>query len=174
MYDYLASQPAMAKRFSGAMEAFTSRAGHSSSFLVNGFPWAALDKGTVVVDLGGSQGHVSIALAQIFPDLRFVVQDREEVLKGAEDRVPSAVADRITFMAHNFLKQQSVKAGVYLFRWIFHNWPDKSVVDILRQLIPVLQPGSRVIINDGINPEPRTLNLLGEKRIRYVQENTGF
>jgi 6-hydroxytryprostatin B O-methyltransferase len=48
--------------------------GYSSSFLVNGVDWASFGEATVV-DVGGVSGHISFALAEAFPSLRFVVQD---------------------------------------------------------------------------------------------------
>ena len=70
-------------------------------------------------------------------------------------------------MAHDMFKEQSVSADIYLYRWVFHDWPDAYVVKVLRQLIPALKPGARVIINDTILPEPNTLSELQERKIRY-------
>ena len=45
-----------------------------------GFPWEDLPKDSVVVDVGGGIGSMSVMLAQAFPHLRFVVQDRAGVV----------------------------------------------------------------------------------------------
>ena len=162
------ANPAKAKRFAGAMSSFATYKGNAPEFLARGFPWASLGSKTIV-DVGGSEGKYSIALAQSFPDLKFIVQDLPAVVKAVDAKrpVPSELADRVTFMAHDMFKEQPVSADVYLYRWVFHDWPDSYVVKILRQLIPALKPGARVIINDTILPEPNTLSELQERKVRY-------
>ena len=165
MYDYLNAHPAKAKRFAGAMKSLTTNPGQSASILVKGFPWATLGNGTVV-DVGGSKGQFSIAIAEANPNLKFVVQDRPEVIQGAESELPASVAGQIRFMAHDYYTQQPVQAEAYLFRWIFHNWPDAYCIRILHQLIPALRPGAQIIVHDHLLPEPNTVSLLKERQAR--------
>ncbi|KAL8815580.1 MAG: hypothetical protein Q9191_008449, partial [Dirinaria sp. TL-2023a] len=95
----------------------------------------------------------------------FNVQDFDEVVAGAN--VSSDVKGRIQFMAHNFIFEQSIKnADVYLFRWIFHNWSDMYCMRILRNLIPALKKGAIILINDNFLPEPGTMDLWHEERLR--------
>ena len=150
------------------MESFTTTVSTKPLYLQNSYPWAALGNGNaLVVDVGGSQGHISIALAQAFPNLSFIVQDRPETIAGAESKIPSEVADRVKFMPHDFFTEQPVAgADVYLLRWIFHNWPDTYCIKILQKLIPALKPGAKILINDSLVPEPGTLPLLAEKEAR--------
>ena len=149
------------------MKSFTANIpGNSPSFLVGGYPWASLGSAHVV-DVGGSEGQTSVALAQAFPSLEFTVQDRPEVICDAVDKVPPEVRSRVRFLEHDFFQTQTViGADVYLFRWIFHDWPDRYVIRILRQLIPALKPGARVLVNDSLNPEPNVLPLALERTIR--------
>lgn len=141
--------------------------GRAASFLAEGFDWASLGEATVV-DVGGSSGGVSILLAERFPALNFVVQDLSEAIEGAAEKVPTNVARRIRFMTHDFFTDQTVVAKVYLLRAIFHNWPDAYCVKILQKLIPALQDGAKIIINDSLLPEPGTLTVLPERNVRYV------
>lgn len=46
-----------------------------------GFPWHKLPDGSVVVDVGGGIGSTSMLLANAFPHLRFVIQDRPPVVE---------------------------------------------------------------------------------------------
>lgn len=114
--------------------------------------------GVLVVDLGGSHGLIAIELARTYPSLQFVVQDLDDaIIKDADAKKPVGVADRVRFMVHDFLTPQPLQAAVYYFRMIFHDWPDKYCIKILRQLIPVLTPGAKVVINDAVIPGPGTL-----------------
>ena len=161
------AHPEKAKRFAGAMSSFSSYRGHGPEYLARGFPWASLGNKTIV-DVGGSEGKYSIALAKSFPQLKFIVQDLPAVVRAvnAKKPVPLELEDRVTFMEHDMFTEQPVSADVYMFRFVFHDWPDKYVVNILRQLVPALKPGARIIISDSILPEPNTLSELYERKIR--------
>ena len=70
-------------------------------------------------------------------------------------------------MVHDFFKPQPVSgADVYFFRWIFHNWSDKYCIQILRNLIPALKRGARVIISDAVLPEPGEIPKKLESQMR--------
>ncbi|KAI4256548.1 MAG: hypothetical protein LQ352_002044 [Teloschistes flavicans] len=153
------------------MTSFASYEGHDAKFLVQGYSWAELGHATVV-DVGGSAGEHGAALARAFPLLEIIVQDLPTVIKAVQKkRQPVDIADRIKFMEHDMFTPQPVAADIYLFRWIFHDWPDKYVIKILNQLVPAMKTGTRVLINEIILPEPNTLPLLRERRLRTLDVN---
>lgn len=179
VWEYYASHPDMAKRFAGSMSALSDGIGLSPSFLSKSYPWSSIPhhannnnnnnstKQGIVVDVGGSRGNISIALAQTHPHLHFIVQELPDMIRGAQDAVPADVADRVEFMPHDFFLPQPVEAAdVYLFRNIFHNWSDAHVVKILRATIPALKAGARVVANDYLIPEPMTMSPSKEREIR--------
>lgn len=140
------------------MKSFSSAVpGNSPTFLVQGYPWDSIN--VTVVDVGGSEGHISVLLAQAFPELHFIVQDRPEVIENATARLESNIAERVIFQAHAFFTPQPVVADADLFRWIFHDRPDKYVVAILRGLVPAMKTGARVIVNESLSPPPNSLPL---------------
>lgn len=57
---------------------------------------------------------------------------------------------------------------VYYFRWIFHNYSNPYAVSILKNLIPALKPGARVIINDYCIRGPGSENPWDEKLLRSM------
>jgi hypothetical protein len=149
------------------MSVFTTGKGFEASYVVAGFDWQSLGEATVV-DIGGSRGHIGVALATQFPLLKVIVQDLESTVEGAQKDVPEAVAERVNFMAHDFFSEQKIAADVYFYRWIFHNWSDKYCVKILQAQIPVLRAGVRIVINDICIPDPGTTAWWKEKELRYV------
>lgn len=151
------------------MSAFTNGLGNSPEFLVKGYPLSSVgEKGTgTVVDVGGSAGSTSVALARAAPGLKFVVQDRPEMIRGAKETIPADVTGRIEFMVHDFFTVQRVSADVYLFRYIFHDRSDQHAIKILRATVPALRPGSRIVVNDSLVPEPKTLSPPKERTVRY-------
>jgi len=169
LFEYHANHPEMARRMSEAMQSFNSAVSESSqaSHLVKNYPWNAISNGTgIVVDVGGAQGHVSIELAQSYPNLKFVVQDLPDVVKGAKDKLPTDVRDRIEVVGHDFFTEQSIEGDAYLLSWILHDWPDEHCIKILRALIPKLKPGTPVICYDHLLPEPGTASIFRERAAR--------
>jgi hypothetical protein len=70
-------------------------------------------------------GGFDIQLSKLYPELKFVVQDRGPVLKQAENSIwpkenPAAlVAGRVKFMEHDFFQKNPVQgAEVYWMRYI--------------------------------------------------------
>jgi trans-aconitate methyltransferase len=119
------------------------------------------------IDIGGSHGEVSIALAEKYPQLSCTVQDFPSVVEHASARLPKHLQSRVKYMAHDFWAEQPIKgADIYYFRWIFHDWSDPYSVKLLQQLIPALKPGARVIINDACMPPPGVLTLEQEMGLR--------
>lgn len=65
-----------------------------------------------------------------------------------QQALPDGVKDRIEFAAHDFLTPQSLeeKPDEFLLRPVLHNWPQKYAIKILKNLIPALRPGAKVLI----------------------------
>jgi hypothetical protein len=164
-FDFISQHPARAKSFAVAMST-TSTA--SLNALANSFPWQDLPSESQIVDVGGSTGHVSIHLARHFTHLHFLVQDLAPTIHSAP-ALPIDVTTRVTLTEHDMFTPQPVTgAEVYLFRFVMHDWPDSYCVRILRQLVPALKRGAKVVIQDHLLPEPGTLSLLQEMQIRSM------
>ena len=135
--------------------------------LLDAYPWASTDSAVLrtIIDVGGSHGSVAMALVSRFPTVNCIVQDLPEVIEGLEEQ--HLLDGRLTFMAHDFFREQPVKdADVYFFRNIFHDWSDKYSVQILRALVPALKDGAAIIICDTCLPKPDTVPADLERRLR--------
>ncbi|TPX18779.1 uncharacterized protein E0L32_011528 [Thyridium curvatum] len=158
-FDYLAQEPDLRKKFATYMKNVTSSEGTKIDHLLNGFDWAGLGSGTVV-DVGGSNCHASLALANAFPQLHVVVQDLPETIAMADNCLANATAsvrNRISCQAHDFFQPQPVNgADVYLLRMILHDWADAEATQILKNLLPALaaNASSRLLIMDTVLPIP--------------------
>jgi 6-hydroxytryprostatin B O-methyltransferase len=49
-----------------------------------------------------------------------------------------------------------------------HDHPDKVASNILKSIVPVLKPGARLVVMDGILPEPNTIPKSEERIIRIM------
>ena len=61
-------------------------------------------------------------------------------------------------------------------RFILHVYPDPSAISILKNIVPALDHGARIVVMDGIIPEPNTIPKSEERIIRVmdVQMMTAF
>ncbi|KAJ3495133.1 hypothetical protein NLG97_g3614 [Lecanicillium saksenae] len=167
-FEFIQSDHARMKRYELAMKSHGDRDGFDLSHTIKGYPWSEL--GTAqVIDIGGNQGHVSFALAEAFPQLSFIVQDKPELrTEKTIGRVPEHLASRVQLTAHDCLTPQPVEADVYFFRHVFHVFSDKYAVEALKALVPVMRPGARVVIHDYVLPPPGVLSQSDEKSVRTM------
>ncbi|KAL4961545.1 S-adenosyl-L-methionine-dependent methyltransferase [Aspergillus stella-maris] len=154
-YHEIAKTSERARRFGAAMRFMTSGTFYDIKHLIRGYDWASLDQpGSILVDVGGGQGGVSQALAGATSNMRFIVQDLQGTVREGQRILPEDLQGRVSFQAHDFFQPQPVKhADVYFFRYILHNWADKYSVQILRNLVPALKAGARVIIYEFLLPD---------------------
>lgn len=74
----------------------------------------------------------------------------------------------IEWMQYDFNTPQTVVADVYFYRFIFHNYPDATVINILKAATAVLKPGAKVLINDSGLPDPGEGRWFDEKAARFA------
>ncbi|KAK5095775.1 hypothetical protein LTS08_007909 [Lithohypha guttulata] len=168
-YAYSSKDPKLSTQLAGSMKFFGVGGELHLKHLVNGYDWESLGDAKVV-DVGGSQGHASIALASTFPNLSFIVQDLPEVIDRAKkSRTTSppdpAVASRVSFEVHNFFQPQppsSHSADVFLARLVLNNWHDNEAAFILRNLVSVMKSSARIVIMSAVLPDPGAVNLREE------------
>lgn len=164
----LAENGERSRRYENSMKCFVSDPGSGTSHLVHNFDWNTLGEGAVVIDVGGNDGGLAIALLRRYPSLKCIVQDQAHVVAKYQDKIPSDLVGRLSYMEHNFFTPQSVSAKLYHFRMIMHDWSDKYAIRILRALIPALVRGARILINDRIIPDPGTASFYEYKNQRSV------
>ncbi|KAI0315782.1 S-adenosyl-L-methionine-dependent methyltransferase [Amylostereum chailletii] len=152
-YDDPSQQHRMA-RFGFTMDGIKNMAPENA--IVEGVDWKGLGESALVVDVGGGIGSQCLTLARNCPNLKFIVQDRDVVLKVAtkfwNDEMPGALASgKVTLQVHNFLEAQPVKdADAFLVRMIMHDYPDDTCLAILRHLRASAKPSTQLVIVDNI------------------------
>lgn len=158
--------------FAKAMKGVAKGGAYDSRHVVESdFPWQKLGK-AFIVDVGGGPGHVSIALAQAFPQLTFEVQDLPETVEVGKTNCPASLTSRIAYKAHDFFEpqpQRSISADqsvVYFLRFILHDWSDKYAQRILAPLAKAMRPQDRLVLNEAIIPEPGEKPLAIEKGLQ--------
>jgi 6-hydroxytryprostatin B O-methyltransferase len=192
LFAHVAANPELQERYARYMRVMTRSRGMALGHLLQGWRegWESLARrGGVLVDVGGSAGHASAALAREFLGIRAVVQDREEVVARAKrDDAPRLEGEglKVAFQAHDFFEAQPErprgfedegKGDVYFLRQILHDWGDDKCITILRHLAAALEragPDARLVVMDTVLPSPgegsRTVEALLRVRDLTMQQ----
>ncbi|KAI4596367.1 hypothetical protein KJ359_005496 [Pestalotiopsis sp. 9143b] len=157
MFEIFTEHPERAARFGQ----YFSNPNQTLDFLAESYPWAEVK---TMVDVGGSHGGVAIGLVQKFPHLKCYVQDLPDTVAQGASNLADTLQDQVIFQAHDFFTPQTIRADVYYFKSIFHNWADKYSVEILQNLIPALRKGARIVIHERILPGLESLTTVDARR----------
>lgn len=163
-----------ANRFAEAMQIAASTSAVKAPDLLAAFDWNSFGEATVIDvstsrlfmylyesggtladqthQVGGSAGHDALALAESFPALKFIVQDLQQNQAKFQSNLPPAMASRVSYEVHNFFNPQPTTADVYFLKMVLHDWPNKDACSILRNLVPSLKPGARILLCENVVP----------------------
>jgi len=163
------SQPDTMLRFGRAMSCWSE--GDGSDHMRDGYPWAELGVGTVV-DVGAAVGHISLAIAAKYPDLRFIVEDQPAIADEAVRFIgaaPEGVRRQVKFVPTDFFQPQPVEAKgakAFILKHIFHDWSNKYALKIMKNVVDAMGPDSRLIIADAVMPPAGLLPRAQEEILR--------
>lgn len=97
-----------------------------------------------VVDVGGGNGSLLVALLKRHPGMRGIVFDLADTVRDE-----SSLGDRCAFVAGSFF--ESVPAGeAFVLSTILHNWDDASALRILRTVRAATGDTGRLILLEGV------------------------
>lgn len=85
-----------------------------------GFPWGDAPPGTIVCDVAGGLGHMTMHIANLHPNINVMVQDLEETVNQAigywNGFGPELVeADRVDFLPFDFFKEPPIPDCDYYY-----------------------------------------------------------
>ncbi|EPQ51575.1 O-methyltransferase [Gloeophyllum trabeum ATCC 11539] len=124
------------------------------SAILKGYDWGSLTSDDLIVDVGGGAGMPSMYIARANPNVKIVIQEREQVAEQGKmfwsETYPDAFnSGRVSFQVHEFFEPQPQKnASVFVLRTILHDWPDSDCEVILRHLRAAATPRTRLVIGD--------------------------
>ncbi len=137
----LAADPARRETFTTWM---ASDMPSRSPEILAGYDWGSLGW---LVDVGGGNAALLIALLGRFPALRGTVLDRPENVADARRALAeSGLADRGAAVAGSFFDPLPAGAGGYLLSLILHDWADEPATAILRRCAEAAGESGRVLV----------------------------
>jgi uncharacterized glyoxalase superfamily protein PhnB len=128
------------------------------------YPWGTLGH---VVDVGGGNGTLLIAILRAHGDLRGTVVDLPDAVARAEQAIVSAgLGHRARAQASSFFDALPVGAGGYLLSGILHDWDDEDAVRILQRCADAAAGTGEVLVVDHIgDAEGSSPNTEGDLRM---------
>jgi predicted transcriptional regulator len=127
-WDYMSADPARTASYDAQM-GFDVAA--DAPDIVSAYDWGSLGH---VVDVGGGNGALLIALLTAHPALRGTVFDQPATAEAARETLKAAgFGERADVVAGSFFDQLPSGAGGYLLSAIIHDWDDEAAVRILKR-----------------------------------------
>jgi DNA-binding Lrp family transcriptional regulator len=138
-WSWLAEHPEERSVFDTAME-------QGKAQRVERFDQVKWNGDETVVDVGGGNGSLLVALLERQPGLRGIVFDLPETVRDEE-----TLGDRIEFVEGSFF--ESVPEGdVYVLSTILHDWDDEKAAAILRTIRASAPPDARLLLLEAVVP----------------------
>jgi hypothetical protein len=163
----LAVDPGLAASFDELMGA---RLVADAPAIAQAYPWGALGH---VVDVGGGDGSMLIAILRAHPDLRGTVLDLPGTVAKAEAAIAAQrLADRADTVGGSFFDAVPARAGGYLLSSVLHDWDDATALGILRRCADAAgATGTVLVIEEAIEEgEGGTRDTVGDlTMLTYVQ-----
>ncbi|RPB01019.1 S-adenosyl-L-methionine-dependent methyltransferase [Choiromyces venosus 120613-1] len=160
-WEWIHGNPDLCERFNECMKPMGAS---SYARLRTVFPWRSLGD-ALLIDIGGGNGHITFRIAQEAPDLKVMIQDKEQPIAEAKQLCPDSLKPRFSYRVHDFFETQPVVADVYFMRMVLHFLTDENCVKLLKSIIPAMKPGARILVAESVFPTP---GLLPNPQHKYV------
>jgi orsellinic acid C2-O-methyltransferase len=106
-----------------------------------------------VVDVGGGNGALLIALLQANPTLRGIVFDLPAAAERATRHIAaSSLTERCRAVGGDFFKAVPAGGDAYLLKHVIHDWNDEQALTILRSCHRVMPASGKLLIVEGLYP----------------------
>ena len=127
-WDDLAANPDLSASFDTLMGA---RLVADAPAIAHGYPWRGFGH---LIDVGGGNGALLIAILHAHPGLRGTVLDLPGAVTRAADAIAAAhLTDRADTVAASAFDPLPLGAGGYVVSSVLHDWPDEDAARILRR-----------------------------------------
>jgi len=160
MWQYLDAHPDVSEQFAQTMGASADLAAQPILEAVE-FP----AHGTLV-DVGGGNGSLVAAILEHHPGLHAQVLELPSQVRRANERLGGRGLDgRYRVVAGDMFTDIPAGADLYLFKGVFHNWPDEALTRMLTPFCAGLRSGARVVVveramSDGPMTVDQAINTL--------------
>ena len=133
--------------------------GVDATRVMTAYDWGALGD---VIDVGGGDGTLLIALLNEYPSLRGAVLDLPEAAESARKRFDAAgLADRASAVAGDFFEELPAGAEGYLLCAVLRDWDDDDACRILRRCAEAAGEDGAVFVIEAVDARGPGRDLAG-------------
>ena len=144
-FEYFAAHPAEAKTFNEAMSFLTRLA--VGTLLAD----CDLSQSRRLVDVGGGDGTLLVAVLRAHPQIAAVLFDRPAVIGAARRNFEAdGLTERCEFIGGDFFVGVPPGADTYLLKNVIHDWDDERAVAILGNCRQAMAPQGRVVLIETV------------------------
>jgi hypothetical protein len=147
-FEQLGENPAAAQRFNAAMVETSTRIARA---FIAAYDFAGA---STVVDVGGGNGGLLVAVLHAHPGIRGVLFDLAQGLRGARESMHAAgVADRVTLVEGSFFESVPAGGDTYLLKSIVHDWDDERGLAILQTCRRAMTSEAKLVLLERALPD---------------------
>jgi O-methyltransferase domain/Dimerisation domain len=145
IWQFLDEHPETNSIFSGAMTGISESLNQP---IVQGYDFSRFH---TVVDVGGGEGSLLIALLTAYPHLKGILFDRPSVIAGAKARFAAAgLAARSELVGGNMFEAVPQGCDAYILKQVIHDWSDAQCITILQNCRRAMAPQASVLIAEMV------------------------
>jgi hypothetical protein len=146
IYDYYAAHPADLACFSRAMS-------NISALVANGVvQHYDFSQARHIVDVGGADGGLLLAILEANPHLHGTVFDRPQVIEATRRAIKGFQA-RCDAVAGDFFQSVPAGADVYVLKFILVDWKDADALRILQNCRTAVVPNGKLLVIEMTIPD---------------------
>ncbi|MFI6498046.1 methyltransferase [Nonomuraea typhae] len=146
-FTYLERHEELAATFNDAM---AENASFEAPRFVAGYDFSRFSR---IVDVGGGNGSLLLAILARYPDLRGVVFETPPVAAEARATVAAAgLVDRCAVVEGDFFEKIPVTGDAFLVKSVVHNWDDDRCVALLRTCRAAMPPEAALLVLEPVLP----------------------
>ena len=106
-----------------------------------------------IVDIGGGNGALLMAILKIAPESQGIVFDEEYVVNETKESIAAqGLTSRCQPIAGTFFDYVPIDADCYLLKMILHDWDDNGSLKILTNCYHAMKSGSKLLILESVIP----------------------
>ena len=167
-WKYRAQNPAHAKVFDEAMANLT---GIYNGAVLSSYSFSQFRR---IVDIGGGDGGLLVAILQRNPDVKGVLVDVPHVAENAKKRIEGAkLGDRCQIVAGDAFISVPDNGDAYILSRVIHDWDDSRSLDLLRNCHRAMATDGKVILIEGVIPSGNESHIIKYFDLNMMTLNGG-
>ena len=131
--------------------------GLTGAVIVNVLPEYDFTQFKTIVDVGGGNGALIMAVLNNAPNAHGIVFDEEYVIEETKKAIASKnLSERCEAIAGSFFDFVPENIDAYLMKMVLHDWDDEKSIAILKNCQRAMHSESKVLILDSVISEGNT------------------